>query len=80
MSDTEQERLAWRPSDWLKAAGHPFSRAKLYAEIGKGRIDARSADRVTLITTSPAAYIASLPRGVGPAFGRGRRRKAAAGA
>jgi hypothetical protein len=76
VSDTAQERL-WRPNAWLKDAGNPFSRAKLYAEIRAGRIDARTCDRVTLIATSPAAYFASLPRGVGPAFGRGRRKAGA---
>ena len=78
MFDTAQEQRLWRPNAWLKDAGHPFSRSKLYTEIRKGRIDVCTADRVTLITTSPQAYLASLPRGVGPAFGRGRKRKAGA--
>jgi hypothetical protein len=76
MTDVTSERLPlrlWRINDWLAAAGHPFSRAKLYSEIRKGRIDARTAGDCTLIATSPAAYFASLPRGLGPAFGRGKR-------
>jgi hypothetical protein len=77
MSD-ETERLSWRPREWLRAAGHPFSRAKLYAEIKAGRLDSRKAGRSTLIVTPPAAYLASLPRGVNPAFGTARRRKAGA--
>jgi hypothetical protein len=73
MSDIASERL-WRVQDWLAAAGHPFSRSKLYAEVHAGRLDARTAGDVTLIATSPAAYFAGLPRGLGPPFGRGRKR------
>jgi hypothetical protein len=77
MSDTEQERL-WRPNEWLKAAGYPFSRAKLYAEVKAGRLDLHTSDGVAFISPSPSQYLARLPRGAGPAFGRGRRRKAGA--
>jgi hypothetical protein len=77
MSD-ENERLSWSPREWLRAAGNPFSRAKLYHEIHAGRLDARKAGRSTLIVTPPAQYIASLPRGVGPAFGVKRRKARAA--
>jgi hypothetical protein len=77
MSDIASEKL-WRVNDWLKAAGHPFSRSKLYSEINKGRLDARTAGDCTLIATSPADYFAGLPRGLGPPFGRGRRKAGAA--
>jgi hypothetical protein len=74
-SDTttnDNEHRVWRPSDWLKAAGHPFSRPVLYREIHAGRIDARKHARSTFILTSPRDYFRSLPSQLGPAV---RRRK-----
>jgi hypothetical protein len=68
------QRLSWRINDWLKDAGNPFSKPILYREISAGRLDARKAGGVTVILTSPRAYLASLPKGVGPAVGRGRRK------
>jgi hypothetical protein len=81
-----EERIAWRPTAWLKAAGHPFSRPTLYREIHAGRIDARKVGRfTTLILTPPLQYLQSLPRELGPAVGtakriRDERAKAAEGA
>jgi hypothetical protein len=72
MSDTE-ERL-WRVDEWLRATG--ISRAKFYAEIRAGRVDARNSGRCTHIATSPTAWFSSLPPGIGAAFGNGRRKKA----
>jgi hypothetical protein len=69
--ETEQRGL--RPNVWLKAAGDPFSRPFLYREIKAGRIEVCKAGRATIILTSPAQYFASLPRGAGPAVGRGRK-------
>jgi hypothetical protein len=74
IDDPEQERLSWRPKEWLKAAGYPFSRPILYREINAGRIDARKAGGTTIILTPPRAYFESLPKGLGPAVGRGRRK------
>jgi hypothetical protein len=65
--------LSWRPSTWLREAGHPFTKAHLYNEIRAGRIEAAKAGRCTIILTSPAQYLASLPRGVGAPVGRRRR-------
>jgi hypothetical protein len=48
-----EERIAWRPSAWLAAAGHPFSRPTLYNEIHRGVIDARKVGKSTIILTSP---------------------------
>jgi hypothetical protein len=80
VDDANAERLCWRPDAWLRAAGHPFTRATLYAEIHRGNIDARKRGKSTLILTSPKAYLESLPKRVGPAVGRAKRmreRKAA---
>jgi hypothetical protein len=73
-----EERISWRPAEWLKAAGHPFTLPKLYSEIRAGRIDARKAGRATIILTSPRAYLESLPTQLAPAFGRGLKRKSVA--
>jgi hypothetical protein len=70
MSDSQ----VWRINEWLRAAGFPFSRPTLYAQIHAGRIDARKVGRSTIILTSPQAYFASLPKRLGPAVGRGRRK------
>jgi hypothetical protein len=40
-NDTNEQQVSWRPHDWLKAAGHPFSLPVLYNEIRAGRLDAR---------------------------------------
>jgi hypothetical protein len=63
---TDATPLAWRVDAWLRAAGHPFAKDKMYREIHVGRIETRKAGRNTIITTSPADYIAALPRGVNP--------------
>jgi hypothetical protein len=77
MSSTNigSERQAWRPNDWLKAAGHPFSRPILYREIHAGRIDARKVGHATIIITSPRDYFMSLPKRLGPPVGRARRKR-----
>jgi len=66
--------LSWRLNDWLKTAGYPFSRPKLYDEIHAGRIDARKIGRSTIILTPPKQYLESLPKG----FWSARKRGAAA--
>jgi|GraSoiStandDraft_41_1057321.scaffolds.fasta_scaffold1013534_1 hypothetical protein len=71
--DTDAPPLSWRLNAWLKAAGYPFSRPKLYGEIHAGRIDARKIGRSTIILTSPRDYFLSCPSVV-----RGRKRGAAA--
>jgi len=80
MTDNPNEPASWRPHDWLRAAGHPFSLPVLYREIRAGRLDARKVGggKNTVILTSPAAYFAKMPQGIGPAVGRGRPRAAAA--
>jgi hypothetical protein len=70
---TTAPRLSWRPSAWLRECGFPFSRPVLYHQIAAGNIQAVKVGRCTLITTSPAQYLASLPRGIGAPVGRGRR-------
>jgi hypothetical protein len=72
----EVDERVWRPSEWLKAAGNPFSRPTLYSEIHAGRIDARKRGRATIILTSPRTYFESLPRRLDPPRGRGRTRAA----
>jgi hypothetical protein len=72
-TDDTDAPLSWRPAAWLKAAGYPFSRPKLYSEINAGRIDARKAGRNTLIVTSPRQYLENLPKEIVRApFGRKR--------
>jgi hypothetical protein len=58
---TETDRASWRIGEWLRAAGHPFTRQTLYNEIHAGRIDARKARGSTIILTNPRAYLDSLP-------------------
>jgi hypothetical protein len=70
--DTDAPPLSWRLNAWLRAAGYPFSRPKLYGEIHAGRIDARKIGRSTVILTSPRAYFESCPPVV-----RGRRKRGA---
>jgi hypothetical protein len=74
----EVDERVWRPSEWLKAAGNPFSRPTLYSEIHAGRIDARKLGRATIILTSPHAYFESLPKGISPPAWRARKRATAA--
>jgi hypothetical protein len=74
---TEVDDRVWRPSEWLKAAGNPFSRPTLYQEIRRGRLDARARARSSIIVTSPRQYFESLPRGIGAPVGRRRKRGAA---
>jgi hypothetical protein len=69
----EVDGRVWRPKDWLNAAGNPFSRPTLYAEIHAGRIDARKRGRSTIILTSPREYFASLPPQLGAPVGRAKR-------
>jgi hypothetical protein len=77
MFSPDNEHRVWRPAEWLKAAGNPFSRVTLYAEIHAGRLDARKVGKNTVILTSPRDYFASLPRRLGPAVGRARKAVAA---
>jgi hypothetical protein len=61
IDDTTNEPASWRPDAWLKAAGHPSSRPKLYSEIKAGNIDARKVGgKNTVILTSPREYFAKL--------------------
>jgi hypothetical protein len=71
-NDTDAGPLSWRPSTWLKEAGHPFSRPTLYNEIHAGRIEARKAGKNTIILTSPRDYLESLPTKLGPPVRRKR--------
>jgi hypothetical protein len=71
MTDTNNEHRVWRPDEWLKAAGNPFSRMTLYAEIFAGRLDARKVGpKSVVILTSPKEYFESCPRHAGYAVGR----------
>jgi hypothetical protein len=72
----EVDARVWRPNEWLKAAGNPFSRPTLYAEIHRGRIDARKCGRSTVILTPPRQYFESLPKRLGAPIGRARRKRA----
>jgi hypothetical protein len=72
---TGTDHTTWRPDTWLKAAGNPFSRPTLYAEIHAGRIDARKRGRSTIILTSPREYFESLPQGLDPPGWRSNKRK-----
>jgi hypothetical protein len=74
--ETTDAPLSWRPDSWLRAAGFPFSRPVLYSEIRAGRIDARKRGRSTIIITPPREYLESLPKRLGPRFGRERRKGA----
>jgi hypothetical protein len=76
----EIDDRVWRPNEWLKAAGNPFSRPTLYSEIHRGRLDARKAGRSTIILTSPREYFESLPKRLGPPVGRARRKRSGAAA
>lgn len=53
-------RLAWTVDEFR--AEVPIGRTKLYAEIKAGAIEARKLGRHTLIITSPAEYLKSLPK------------------
>jgi hypothetical protein len=81
MDNPDTDHRVWRPDEWLKAAGNPFSRMTLYAEIYAGRIDARKAGKNVIILTSPRDYFARCPRHAGYAVGGAliaRQRKTAA--
>jgi hypothetical protein len=51
-------KAGWRPNEWAASTG--LSRSKTYQLVKAGRIQAVRASRVTIITTSPAEYLASL--------------------
>jgi hypothetical protein len=66
IDDSNEQPASWRPADWLKAAGHPFSMPVLYREIKAGQIDARKVGaKNTVILTSPRDYFSKLPRALG---------------
>jgi hypothetical protein len=60
----ERTPAGWRIEDWLREAGHPFSRTKLYTEIKAGKLKVSQAGRRTMILTSPAQYYAQQPQTV----------------
>jgi hypothetical protein len=60
--DEKAEPAGWRPQDWLRQAGYPFTLPVLMREIYRGNIDSRKAGRNRVILTSPRAYLESLPR------------------
>jgi hypothetical protein len=78
MTDNPNEPVSWRPHEWLRVAGFPFSLPVLYREIKLGRIDARKVGggKNTVILTSPREYFAKMPQRIGPAVGRGRKHAA----
>jgi hypothetical protein len=71
-----EERCQWRVNDWLKIVG--ISRPTFYDRIRSGKIDARKDGRTTVILTPPREYLEGLPKGIGPAHIRRRRRQAGA--
>jgi hypothetical protein len=77
IDDTDAPPISWRPATWLREAGYPFSRPKLYGEIRAGRIDARKCGRSTIILTSPRDFLMALPKTLGPPVGRARRKRGA---
>jgi hypothetical protein len=70
MSEQDKEPASWRPDDWLRDAGHPFSKPILYREIDARKIDARKYGRNTIILTSPRSFLETLPKGSWPAPSR----------
>jgi hypothetical protein len=67
MNENSNEPAGWKINDWLRAAGFPFSRPKLYSEINAGRLEACKAGKgTTIILTSPAEYYSKLPRTLAP--------------
>ncbi len=79
MDENSNEPAGWRISAWLKAAGFPFSRPKLYQEINSGRLAACKAGAgTTIILTSPREYFAKLPRTLAPSPNPRARKTAAA--
>jgi hypothetical protein len=52
---TPTEKLGWRLNQWCKATG--VSRSKTYLLLTEGRIAAVKVDRLTIITTPPAAFL-----------------------
>jgi hypothetical protein len=67
------KQVGWRPHDWLRAAGNPFSMPLLYRAISRGEIDSRRVGRNRVILTPPLEYLEKQPRGLGPAVGRGKK-------
>jgi hypothetical protein len=66
MENPNEQQASWRPRQWLRIAGNPFSLVTLYKEIHAGRIEARKVGpRTTVIITSPRDYFAQLPRELG---------------
>jgi hypothetical protein len=53
------ERLAWHPREWAEAAG--VGKTTTFALIKSGAIEAKKFGKSTLILTSPANFLASLP-------------------
>jgi hypothetical protein len=53
-------RAAWRIEEWAEAVG--LSRMSVYNLFYKGHIQSVKSGKARLIITSPADYIASLPR------------------
>jgi len=66
MDDSIKQQVGWRLTDWMMAAGNPFSIPTFYKEVAAGRIEVcKVGPRTTIVLTSPADYFAKLPRGVG---------------
>jgi hypothetical protein len=59
-SQTAYEQVGWRPGPWGKAAG--VGKTTTFKLIKEKVIDARKNGTATIITTSPAEYLASLPK------------------
>jgi hypothetical protein len=80
MNHYSNEPAGWRPANWLKAAGHPFSLPILSGEIKAGRLDARKlgGGKNTVILTSPLEYYSKLPRTLDPSPNPRAREKSAA--
>jgi hypothetical protein len=57
----ETEPATWRVDAWRhKVSRPPMSRTKFYQERNAGRIETVKLGSATLVTTSPADYVASL--------------------
>ena len=52
-------RASWSVNDWCAEAG--IGRVRCYEELKIGRIKAKKCGSRTLITTSPAEWLESLP-------------------
>ena len=51
-------KIGWRVAEFAASVG--LCRASIYNEMGKGRIDWVKSGSATIITTTPADYLASL--------------------